>query len=131
MKKWENLTTILIYEKIQLGRLRVTDPTARYDLQCCDSHKNDSTQALKHLIDLILQVKDIYDIPGLTDHDKAMFKQYEKEFTVRPPGRTFDERINARVSTQTCQSTLFRNQVGRLAVFDYIYTNQSTFYNRT
>jgi hypothetical protein len=27
-----------------------------------------------------------------------MFKKYEKEFTVKIPGRAFDERINARVS---------------------------------
>jgi hypothetical protein len=35
----------------------------------------------------------------LTDHDLEMFKKYEKEFTVKIPGRAFDERINARVST--------------------------------
>lgn len=45
------------------------------------------------------KVKDIYKIPGLNEHDLAMFKKYEKEFTVKIPGRTFDERINARVST--------------------------------
>mmetsp|Transcript_14142 Transcript_14142/g.21590 ORF Transcript_14142/g.21590 Transcript_14142/m.21590 type:complete len:141 (-) Transcript_14142:82-504(-) len=44
-------------------------------------------------------VKDIYRIPGLTDNDKKMFKLYEREFTVNPPGRAFKERINARVST--------------------------------
>mmetsp|Transcript_62735 Transcript_62735/g.181840 ORF Transcript_62735/g.181840 Transcript_62735/m.181840 type:complete len:163 (-) Transcript_62735:335-823(-) len=44
-------------------------------------------------------VKDIYKIPGLTKNDIELFKKYEKEFTVHPPGRTFDERINARVST--------------------------------
>mmetsp|Transcript_35738 Transcript_35738/g.86483 ORF Transcript_35738/g.86483 Transcript_35738/m.86483 type:complete len:154 (+) Transcript_35738:136-597(+) len=45
------------------------------------------------------KVKDIYKIPGLTDHDIAMFKQYENEFSVHIPGRSFYERINARVST--------------------------------
>jgi photosystem II PsbU protein len=44
-------------------------------------------------------VKDIYQIKDLTDNDKAVFKKYEKEFTVNPPGRAFGERINARVST--------------------------------
>jgi photosystem II PsbU protein len=46
-----------------------------------------------------VSVKDIYKIPGLTDNDIKLFKKYEREFTVNPPGRTFDERINARVST--------------------------------
>lgn len=44
-------------------------------------------------------VKDIYKIGGLTDNDIKMFKKYEKLFTVNPPGRTFGERINSRVST--------------------------------
>lgn len=44
-------------------------------------------------------VSDIYKIEGLTDNDKAMFKKYEKYFTVNPAGRAFNERINARVST--------------------------------
>ena len=44
-------------------------------------------------------VSDIYKIPGLTANDKKLFKQYHKYFTVNPPGRAFDERINARVST--------------------------------
>jgi photosystem II PsbU protein len=44
-------------------------------------------------------VKDIYNIPGLTANDIALFRKYEKEFTVHPPGRSFYERINARVST--------------------------------
>ena len=44
-------------------------------------------------------VKDIYKIKGVTANDKAMFKKYENEFTVNPPGRMFDERINERVST--------------------------------
>lgn len=44
-------------------------------------------------------VKDIYKIDGLTDNDKKLFKQYESAFTVNPPGRTFNERINSRVST--------------------------------
>ncbi|CAJ1954776.1 unnamed protein product [Cylindrotheca closterium] len=45
------------------------------------------------------KVKDIYKIPNLTEHDIAMFKKYQSEFTVHLPGRSFDERINARVST--------------------------------
>ena len=44
-------------------------------------------------------VDDIYKIPGLTENDKKLFKKYEKTFTVNPPGRAFDERINNRVST--------------------------------
>lgn len=44
-------------------------------------------------------VKDIYAIPTVNENDKKMFKKYESEFTVNPPGRTFNERINARVST--------------------------------
>ena len=46
-----------------------------------------------------VSVQDIYSIPGLTDHDKLLFKKYEHYFTANPPGRAFDERINARVST--------------------------------
>jgi hypothetical protein len=46
-----------------------------------------------------LQVSDIYKIPGLTDNDVKNFKKYEKYFTVNPPGRSFYERINNRVST--------------------------------
>ena len=37
-------------------------------------------------------VSDIYKIPGITANDKAMFKKYEKELTVLPPGRMFKER---------------------------------------
>lgn len=44
-------------------------------------------------------VKDIYRITGLTDHDKEVFKKYEKAFTCNPPGRAFKERINQRFST--------------------------------
>jgi photosystem II PsbU protein len=44
-------------------------------------------------------VQDIYKIEGLTARDKQLFKKYEKEFTLNPPGRMFDERINERVST--------------------------------
>mmetsp|Transcript_5973 Transcript_5973/g.13693 ORF Transcript_5973/g.13693 Transcript_5973/m.13693 type:complete len:157 (-) Transcript_5973:1350-1820(-) len=44
-------------------------------------------------------VKDIYDIPGVTEHDKYIFKRYETEMTALPPGRMFDERINQRQST--------------------------------
>lgn len=44
-------------------------------------------------------VNDIYKIPGISDHDKEMFKKYERELTVLPPGRMFVERINQRQST--------------------------------
>ena len=44
-------------------------------------------------------VQDIYKLDGLTSNDVKMFKKYEREFTVNPPGRMFDERINERVST--------------------------------
>ena len=33
------------------------------------------------------------------ERDIKLMKQYEKLFTVNPPGRAFMERINARVST--------------------------------
>ena len=45
-------------------------------------------------------VKDMYKIEGLTARDKKMMQKYESEFTVNPASlRTFNERINARVST--------------------------------
>lgn len=45
-------------------------------------------------------VKDMYNIEGLTARDKKMMQKYESEFTVNPASlRTFNERINARVST--------------------------------
>lgn len=44
-------------------------------------------------------VKDIYDIPGITNHDKYVFKLYETELVALPPGRMFRERINQRQST--------------------------------
>ena len=44
-------------------------------------------------------VKDIFKIKEANSNDIAMFKKYEKEFMVNPPGRMFDERINERVST--------------------------------
>jgi hypothetical protein len=34
-----------------------------------------------------------------TANDKTLFKKYEENFTVNPPGRAFKERINGRVST--------------------------------
>jgi len=43
-------------------------------------------------------VKDIYTIPNLTARDKQLFKQYEKEFVVLPPGRMYVERLNGRQS---------------------------------
>mmetsp|Transcript_12495 Transcript_12495/g.25953 ORF Transcript_12495/g.25953 Transcript_12495/m.25953 type:complete len:159 (-) Transcript_12495:280-756(-) len=46
------------------------------------------------------QVSDIYKIEGLTDNDVKMFKKYQAKFTALPPHyRSFNERINARVST--------------------------------
>jgi Photosystem II 12 kDa extrinsic protein (PsbU) len=45
------------------------------------------------------KVNDIYKIKGLTSTDVQLFKQYESKFTVNPPGRSFSERINSRVST--------------------------------
>jgi photosystem II PsbU protein len=45
-------------------------------------------------------VGDIYKIPGLTKNDINLFKKYDKYFTALPASpRTFNERINARVST--------------------------------
>lgn len=45
-------------------------------------------------------VKDIYKIPGLTENDKKMFKKYEKDLTAnKAQYRTFNERVNSRVST--------------------------------
>jgi len=44
-------------------------------------------------------VADIYKIKGLTANDIKLFKKYEKYLTANPPGRSFDERINSRVST--------------------------------
>ena len=44
-------------------------------------------------------VDDLYKLPGATEHDKALFKQYRAELVAMPPGRTFYERINARQST--------------------------------
>lgn len=45
------------------------------------------------------EVDDIFKIKTATENDKKLFKKYQKYFTVNPPGRAFDERINARVST--------------------------------
>lgn len=41
----------------------------------------------------------MYRLEGLTTSDKKLFMQHEREFAVNPPGRTFKERINDRVST--------------------------------
>ena len=43
--------------------------------------------------------QDLYKIPTANENDKKLFKQYAREFTVLPPGRMFNERINARQST--------------------------------
>ena len=42
---------------------------------------------------------DVFDIDGLTGKDKAMIRKYQDRFTIRVPGRLFNERINARQST--------------------------------
>ncbi len=47
----------------------------------------------------LCEQKDIYNIPGVTANDKAMFKKYQGDLTVLPPGRMFKERINQRQST--------------------------------
>jgi nitrogenase molybdenum-iron protein alpha/beta subunit len=39
-------------------------------------------------------VKDIYNIKGLTENDKRLFKKYGKEFTTNLPARRCMERIN-------------------------------------
>ncbi len=56
-----------------------------------------STDDLNSTILRFLQ--DIYNIPGVSVNDKAMFKKYQAELTVLPPGRMFKERINQRQST--------------------------------
>ena len=38
------------------------------------------------------RVKDVYNMAGLTKEQGALFRKYEKEFTVNPPGRGFLER---------------------------------------
>lgn len=45
------------------------------------------------------KISDIYRIEGLTENDIKLFKKYERQFIVNPPGRAFYERINAREST--------------------------------
>jgi len=44
-------------------------------------------------------VKDVFSIKTLTKNDVQIIKKYQDEFTVNPPGRMFDERVNERVST--------------------------------
>jgi hypothetical protein len=45
-------------------------------------------------------VKEIYKLEGLTSRDKSLLKKYEKEFTAnKAQYRSFNERINGRVST--------------------------------
>jgi len=45
-------------------------------------------------------VKDMYKIDGLDDRDIKLMKKYEQYFTVNKASlRTFNERINSRVST--------------------------------
>lgn len=55
--------------------------------------------ANRYLYSARAKVADIYRIDGITQHDKEMFHQYQQFFTVNPPGRSFYERINNRVST--------------------------------
>ena len=45
------------------------------------------------------KVSDVFDIDGLTGKDKAIIRKYQDRFTIRVPGRLFNERINARQST--------------------------------
>lgn len=42
---------------------------------------------------------DLMHLHGANDHDKELFRKYRKQLTVLPPGRMFNERINARQST--------------------------------
>jgi hypothetical protein len=44
-------------------------------------------------------VGDLLKIKSANANDKKLFKKYEKEFVALPPGRMFNERINARQST--------------------------------
>ena len=44
-------------------------------------------------------VNDIMKLPGANENDKKLFAQYKSQFVALPPGRTFNERINARQST--------------------------------
>ena len=44
-------------------------------------------------------VNDIMKLPGANENDKKLFAQYKHMLVALPPGRTFNERINARQST--------------------------------
>jgi len=44
-------------------------------------------------------VQDLFKIPSANANDKALFLRYKAEFVALPPGRMFNERINARQST--------------------------------
>jgi hypothetical protein len=41
-------------------------------------------------------IKDIYNIPTANNADNALFKKFEKELVVLPPGRNFEERLSGR-----------------------------------
>jgi photosystem II PsbU protein len=92
------------YEKVRGGRLR----TFKFYSIVISVQTILSVFPRNHVIGLHIlssfhrkfQVSDIYKIEGLTATDKKLFKKYEDEFIVKPPNkRTFNERINARVST--------------------------------
>ena len=44
-------------------------------------------------------VNDLMKLPGANENDKKLFAMYKSQFVALPPGRTFNERINARQST--------------------------------
>lgn len=44
-------------------------------------------------------VRDLAKIPGANENDKRLFVKYASELVALPPGRMFNERINARQST--------------------------------
>ncbi|GMI18629.1 hypothetical protein TrLO_g13457 [Triparma laevis f. longispina] len=46
-----------------------------------------------------VSTSDVKKMAKLTEKEMKIFKQYEKEFVVLPPGRQFLERVNARQST--------------------------------
>lgn len=44
-------------------------------------------------------VDELFKLATATDSDKKLFKKYKSELCALPPGRMFNERINARQST--------------------------------
>ena len=85
----------------RLAKSLATDPIKvwRYVRRTYDlAHSNPVLFIISHA-NALNSIKDIYNIPGVTANDKAMFKKYQAELTVLPPGRMFKERINQRQST--------------------------------